>query len=155
MSEQERDPREDAIRLLARREYARAELNERLARHGHAPDVIAATLDALAAEGLQSDERFVEHFVRSRINRLQGPRKIHAELKGRGLDDALVRAGLDAADVDWFELACQALTRRFASAGDDPRERAKRVRFLASRGFDGEQARHAVSSAWSDCRDDG
>ncbi|WP_106477595.1 regulatory protein RecX [Phytohalomonas tamaricis] len=153
MSAEERNPRDDAIRLLARREYARAELNERLAKRGHEPDIIALTLDALVAEGLQSDERFVEHFVRSRVNRLQGPRKIHAELRGRGLDDALVREGLGAADADWFELAAQALSRRFDSPADHPRERAKQARFLASRGFDGEHARYAMSSAWSSPQD--
>ncbi|MFC0267410.1 regulatory protein RecX [Kushneria aurantia] len=139
-------PHERAIGLLARREYSRAELRERLLRHDHDADEVEATLDCLANDNLQSDARFAEHFVRSRIGRLQGPRKISAELAARGIDRELVREALDESDVDWFELAAQALARRFSTPGADMKARAKRQRFLASRGFDGEQSRHALES---------
>ncbi|RKR06762.1 regulatory protein [Kushneria sinocarnis] len=148
MSETERDPREDAIVLLARREYSAFELRERLARREHEPEVIEQVLSTLQAEGLQSDARFAEQFVRSRINRLQGPRRIESELRQRGLDTALIGETLAQSATDWFELACQALRRRFEGPGSDRREQARRLRFLASRGFDGEQGYHALDQAW-------
>ncbi|WP_111412934.1 regulatory protein RecX [Billgrantia lactosivorans] len=141
-------PRDDAIRLLARREYARAELGQRLAARAHSPEAIEACLDALAAEGLQSDTRFVESFLRSRVARGQGPLKVRAELERRGIARGLIAAALAGAEregeVDWFELAREVLERRFSGPGDTPRERARRERFLASRGFDFEQIRHAL-----------
>ncbi|MFY0989433.1 regulatory protein RecX [Halomonas sp. C05BenzN] len=145
-------PRDDAIRLLARREYSRAELLERLSARGHDAADILACLDALAEEGLQSDARFAESFLRSRIARGQGPRKIRAELERRGIDRDGIRAAFaesgEAGEADWFALACETLARRFSGPGDTPRERARRERFLAGRGFDFDQLRHALDHAW-------
>ncbi|MCL7930238.1 regulatory protein RecX [Halomonas llamarensis] len=146
----ERSPREIAITLLARREYSRAELATRLERKDVPPDEIDACLSALAEEGLQSDTRFAESFIRSRILRGQGVRRIESELRQRGVDSATYAAALAEVvaqeGVDWFDLAREALSRRFSSPGDTPKERAKRERFLVSRGFDFDQIRYALST---------
>ncbi|RTR03462.1 regulatory protein RecX [Halomonas nitroreducens] len=145
-------PRDDAIRLLARREYARGELHERLAARGHAAGEIEACLDALVEQGLQSDARFAESFLRARVVRGQGPLKIRAELGRRGVDDDTARAAFREAEgeVDWFRLAAEVLARRFPGPGEGPRERARRERFLAGRGFDFDQLRHALAHAWDE-----
>lgn len=150
-------PRDDAIRLLARREYSRAELVERLARRGHEPGDVADALASLAEEGLQSDARFAESFLRSRVMRGQGPLKIRSELERRGLDRERIRTVFadEEEEVDWFALAREALAKRFTGPGDSPRERARRERFLASRGFDSEQVRHALEHAWDEAQDQG
>lgn len=145
-------PRDDAIRLLARREYARAELESRLSTKGHAPQAIAECLDALAEEGLQSDRRFAEHFVRSRLMRGQGPVKIHADVSQRGVPREWADEALADADVDWYQLACEALAKRFSEPGERPRDRARRERFLAGRGFGFAHVRYALSHAWDDER---
>jgi len=153
-AEAQTTPRDDAIRLLARREHSRAELAERLAAKGHAPGPIDECLDALAEQGLQSDARFAESFLRSRVFRGQGPMKIRLEMERRGLGREEVRdafaASEQAGEADWFALACEALSRRFTGPGDTPRERARRERFLAGRGFDFDQVRHALAHAWDD-----
>ncbi|MCE8020827.1 regulatory protein RecX [Halomonas sp. MCCC 1A11036] len=141
-------PWDDAIRLLARREYSRAELAQRLSARIHSPEAIDDCLDALAEAGLQSDARFAESFLRSRVTRGQGQLKIRAELERRGVERTLIAAVLaeveQESEIDWFELAREVLERRFSSPGDSPRERARRERFLASRGFDFEQIRYAL-----------
>ncbi|QEA40783.1 regulatory protein RecX [Pistricoccus aurantiacus] len=141
---------DDAIRLLARREYSRAELAGRLAAKGHDSREVHECLDDLAARGLQSDARFAESFLRSRLSRGQGALKIRGELQQRGVDRELIGDTLANTEVDWFALACDTLARRFDSPGDTPRERARRERFLAGRGFDFEQVRHALSHAWEE-----
>lgn len=147
-------PRDDAIRLLSRREYSRQELVERLAVKGHEPVAIHDCLDDLAERGLQSDARFAESFVRSCIQRGQGPMKIRIELERRGIDREQVSAIFADCDPsgepDWCSLACEALARRYSSPGGTPRERARRERFLAGRGFDFEQVRYAMEHAWSE-----
>ncbi|SHE62224.1 regulatory protein [Modicisalibacter ilicicola DSM 19980] len=147
-------PRDEAIRLLARREYSRAELERRLAAKGHAAESVAEALDDLTEQGLQSDARFAEIFLRSRIARGQGPLKIRAELGERGIDRELIHWAFEeakgAAGTDWFSLACETLAKRFDGPGATPRERARRERFLAGRGFDFEQTLHALSHAWDD-----
>ncbi|QTF92298.1 regulatory protein RecX [Halomonas sp. BM-2019] len=154
VANREASPRDDAIRLLARREHSRAELAGRLAARGHEPAAVDPCLDALAEEGLQSDARFAESFLRSRILRGQGPLKIRAELERRGIDREPARAAFatlaEEEGVDWFALAGETLARRFAGPGDTPRERARRERFLAGRGFDFEQVRHALAHAWDE-----
>lgn len=148
VSEQKSSPRNDAIRLLARREYSRAELVQRLALRAHAPEAVTACLDELAESGLQSDQRFTESFLRSRVMRGQGPLKIRGELERRGIERALIAETLSDAEregeVDWFSLAADTLARRFTTTGDSPRERARRERFLASRGFSFDQVRYAL-----------
>lgn len=141
-----------AIRLLARREYSRAELVSRLSAKGYASEEICACLDALAEKGLQSDARFAEHFLRSRIARGQGPLKVRAELGQRGVERERIAVTFRelerSGEVDWFDLATSVVVRRFASPGDTLRERARRERFLAGRGFDADQVRHALDHAW-------
>lgn len=145
-------PRDDAIRFLARREYSRAELYQRLSAKEHDADAIEACLESLIELDLQSDARFAESFVRSRVSRGQGPRRIRADLGQRGVDREVVSEALDAAGagVDWFQLACEVLARRFSSPGDTPKDCARRERFLAGRGFDFDHLRHAMRNAWDD-----
>lgn len=142
-------PRDVAIQLLARREYSRVELARKLQQKSFDSDEIEACLDALAEQSLQSDARFAESFVRSRIARGQGVIRIKGELRQRGIDQETLTAALAAVEereaVDWFELAKETLARRYDSPGDTPKERAKRERFLATRGFDFEQIRYALS----------
>lgn len=145
----ESTPREVAIQLLARREYSRAELVRKLQQKSFEDDDITACLDVLAEQALQSDSRFAESFVRSRIARGQGVIRIKGELRQRGIDQETLAAALAAVeereDVDWFELARETLARRYTSLGESPKERAKRERFLASRGFNFEQIRYALT----------
>ena len=52
-----------AVGLLSRREHSRVELSRKLAVHAQSPDELNALLDALAKEGWQSDERYVQGLV--------------------------------------------------------------------------------------------
>ena len=133
----ERDAYDVAVGLLARREHSRAELCQKLAERGFDDQAQQAALDALSQAGLQSDARFVESFIRSRIARGQGPVRIRAELGRRGVDGEQAHQGLlDAeSELDWSALAEQALQKRWPQVPTEPREKAKAMRFLAQRGF--------------------
>ena len=125
------------MRQLARREHSRVELVRKLSVDFAAEAVlIERVLDQLVAEGLQSDTRFAEAFVASRIRRGQGPQRIRRELTERGIDVELIQHTLTTAEVDWCALALSVSTQKFGrkSAEDWP-ERARRARFLQYRGF--------------------
>jgi len=143
-------PRDIAIQFLARREYSRAELESRLHAKGVESEEIRTTLDDLARADLQSDARFAEVFVRSRVARGQGPVKIRVDLGQRGITEPLMALAFETESPDWPALACQALAKRFEGPGTTPRERAKRERFLAGRGFEFDHVRHAMNWAWRD-----
>jgi regulatory protein len=136
------EARRVAVELLARREHSARELRHKLGARGIEPEVAAAAVDALAREGLQSDQRFAESYARVRAERGCGPERIRGELRERGVEDELIREQLDALAVDWRERAEQVRAKRFGA--DKPRdwkERARQARFLQYRGFGAEQVR--------------
>jgi regulatory protein len=147
MSDEAIKARKKAMDLLARREHARGELERKLAAAGFDTDVVADALQQLSEEGLQSDRRFVESFVQSRINQGKGPLRIHADLGQRGIAAGLVDEVLGEAGEDWYELARQARVKKFGrSQPDGFREKARQMRFLQYRGFEPDQIRAAVAS---------
>ena len=94
------EARRKAMDLLARREHARAELEQKLAAEGFDAEVAEGAVQKLVDEGLQSDRRFVESFVQSRIHQGKGPVRIHADLGQRGIVAGLVDEVLEQADED-------------------------------------------------------
>ncbi|MCG5524747.1 recombination regulator RecX [Ectothiorhodospira haloalkaliphila] len=142
----EQDPQESALRLLARREHSRHELAGKLALRGFARDKVDEALDDLESEGWLSDARFASEFVRYRIRQGQGPLRILADLRQRGIDEAQAQQALEAAEVDWQVQAHDVYERRFA--GEPPRdyrERARQMRFLQNRGFSAEVIRRVMN----------
>lgn len=130
-----------AMRLLARREYARHELLQRLQQKGYQAEQIEPVLAALIERGYLSDARFAESLVRSRRGRGYGPVRIRAELQERRVSDD---AALVAAE-DWVAQAREVRRKRFGETlPTDPRERQKQIRFLQYRGFSAEQIRAAL-----------
>lgn len=152
--ERYRDPkkiRKKAMDFLARREYGRSELIDKLANAGYDTDLVEVEVDRLADEGLQSDERFAGSFVQSRINQGKGPVRVRQDLKERGMASALVDDALSAAGCDWFELARSVRERKFGAAlPTDFAEKARQMRFLQYRGFESEQVQAAVRSRGRD-----
>lgn len=131
--------------LLARREHSRRELERKLVQREFEPALVARVLDELIDEGLLDNQRFAEAFVRSRIVRGKGPLKILAELSERGVGQAQAEQALAASETDWAAVAEEALAKRFgAEPINDVKERARRTRFLAARGFSGAQASAAL-----------
>ncbi len=124
-----------ALRLLAAREHGRVELERKLKRRFPA-EVVEPLLERLSREGLQSDDRFVEGYLRSRMEKGFGPLRIRAELKARGVDEARVRLALEAVEEEWARRLRQVVERKFGTAPpQDRKELARRARFLAGRGF--------------------
>jgi regulatory protein len=91
-------------------------------------------------QGLLSNARYVESFIYSRFQRGQGPQRIRAELRERGIDDVLIDACLDDYAPRWRELLEQVRLKKFGtSLPDNFRERNRQTRFLLQRGFTAEQ----------------
>ncbi len=139
--------RRRAMDLLARREHSRRELRNKLLAKSDAAATVESVLDTLETEGLLSDQRFAEAFVRSRVGRGHGPVRIRQELRQRGVADGLAAEAMAAEGCDWFALAADVVRRKFGSEpAGDRRELARRLRFLQYRGFTAEQCREAVES---------
>lgn len=121
---------------MARREFSRKELAQRLRRAGHRRDETERLLAELTERNLLSDRRFAEALIVRRSDQGYGPLRIEAELAARGVDRSTVEEALAECGEHWSERLQQVYARRFGSiACHGGRERAHRYRFLAQRGF--------------------
>jgi regulatory protein len=135
-----------AMGMLAGREYLQSQLAEKLAKKFDNSSFIPEVLERLVEENLQSDHRFIEAFICSRISRGQGETRIRLELKQRGANLALVSQLLEEAEIDWYELAFQTAINKFGQSKPiDAKEKAKRMRFLQYRGFNFDQINYALT----------
>lgn len=132
------------MNLLARREHSFSELQRKLARRFDREELDIA-LQKLADENLQSDERFAQSFTRERMLRGVGPLRIESELRQRGVQSSFIDHAIAMVPgeegLSWREVAKEALERKFGQERPaDLAEKARRVRFLAYRGFGEETA---------------
>ncbi len=138
-----------ALRYLAQREHSRAELERKLARHvedqpeASAQAQIAAALDELSAKGLLSEARVAESVLVGQ-GRRYGVRRLKQTMQAKGLAPELVAHTLQQARATELERALAIWRRRFGSPPADAAERARQMRFLAGRGFEGDVIRRVV-----------
>lgn len=133
--------REAIFRLLARREYSRKELRDRLARRNHAPEAIEEALARMAEEGYQSDERYALSLVRFKSPG-RGGRRLRQDLALAGVRGDLAEQALAAAGSEVER--CVAMLRRHEGKAPDAALRQRVTRWLAGRGFGFD----AIGKAW-------
>ena len=144
-----------AVRMLARREYSRAELAQRLLRKGIARDDIERALDELAAAGYLSDERYANAVVAQRSGRY-GKRAIAHALREKGIAAPEALAAMaPLAATDELADATALWRQRFGSAPANQKETARQVRFLLSRGYGMSVALRVLRSAGASADEDG
>ena len=128
--------RDSALRLLGRREHSADELRRKLKKRGYPIATIAVVVASLDDAHSVSDVRFAESFVRVRSERGQGPLKIRAELRERGVADGIIDEVMMATAEFWLERAQRARVKRFGSVPPTDRDAWNRqARFLAQRGY--------------------
>ena len=123
-----------ALRLLARREHSPLELERKLRPHADSSEVLANLISELKAKNQLSEARFAEERVRW-LARKYGAAKIRHDLKSKGVDPSIVERVSSADDL---ERAADILKRKFRAPAATREERARRMRFLQSRGFSSE-----------------
>ena len=138
--------RKKAMDFLARREYGQVELIKKLADKGYLRRLVEQQIQTLTDEHLQSDDRFAEAFVQSRINQGKGPVRIRLDLGQRGVSDAVIEMAIEASAADWHGLALEVRLRKFGDAAPaDFKAKAKQMRFLQYRGFEQDHVQGACS----------
>ncbi len=144
-----------ALRYLAQREHSRLELERKLAPHvADLPDAparaqIAAALDELTARGLLSEQRVADSVLSSQGQRF-GSRRLKQTLQAKGLPADMVAQALQQARGTELERARAVWQRRFGAPAANAIERARQMRFLAGRGFDGDVIRRVVKATDDD-----
>lgn len=145
MSEQLSEIRKAAMDLLARREHSQRELRVKLARKFDDERQIAQALEALEEEGLQSDRRYAEAYLRGRAARGYGPVRIRREMADRGLSDRDIQTAFNLNEINWLDNLQQVVERKYGAApAVDFQEKSRRARFLQYRGFTPDHIREVL-----------
>ncbi len=132
--------REAAARLLNYRPRSRAELSGRLKRLGFSPDIVQHVTGDLTARGMLDDAHFARAWAEYRAVGRQGPRRVRAELRAKGVATPLIDEAVRAVFVEQEEqLAGEVVERHLPRLRELPVEtRIRRlVGLLRRRGFSG------------------
>ena len=131
-----------ALQYLTRREYSRAELRAKLLPHVQ-PDAefeqaqpvsLDALLDDFTARDWLSDARAATQLVHAKRSRF-GTQRIKHELRQKGIAEELISAALPELKDSELEAAREVWQKKFGTAPQNEKEKARQVRFLQSRGF--------------------
>jgi regulatory protein len=134
-----------SYRLLGRREYSLVELENRIRRKWPEAEGVGSLVTQLAEENLVCDKRYAEAYTRSRVQRHQGPLKIRAAMRGKGVPDSIIAAAMGSQSGEWLELARSWLQRQHPGQLSFE-DRQKYYRRLVNRGFTHDQAMDACKS---------
>ncbi len=128
----ETELRARALRLLARREHSRRELERKLAPRSESSAALQELLSRLETKKQLSEERFAEERARW-LSRKYGAAKIRQDLKAKGVPEELIARF--SSPQDEMQKAREILERKYRAPATTREEKAKRMRFLQSRGF--------------------
>jgi regulatory protein len=132
-----------ALRALAAREYSRAELERKLAAFEEAPGDLARALDDLAAKGFIDEQRVADSLVHRRGSKL-GAARVLQELKAKGVEPGAIAQATEQLRTTEYERAHEVWRKKFGEVATNPSDKARQMRFLATRGFTGDVIRRVM-----------
>ena len=143
----ESELRARALRLLARREHSRQELERKLSPHAGSSEALQTLVSGLKEKNQLSEARFAEERARW-LARKYGPARIRQDLKAKGVPEELVERYSSSSDE--MAKAKAILERKYRSPATTREEKARRMRFLQSRGFSSDIVHKLVSARSAD-----
>lgn len=131
-------------RLLSMREHSQFELLRKLAVKGHCQLSSENQLQLFIEKGIQSDQRYLESYVRSAYLKGKGPQVIRQVLKQHNIEGTHVSEHIKNEDYDWYSLAAKVRNKRFGEILPcEGVAKLKQMRFLQYRGFEKEHIKAA------------
>ena len=127
-------------RLLSMREHSQFELLQKLTAKGHSHLSCEKLLQLFIDKNIQSDQRYLESYIRSAYLKGKGPQVIRQTLKQHNIEGLCVSEQIKDEDYDWFSLAIKVRHKKFGEKPPvDFSDKQKQMRFLQYRGFEQEQ----------------
>ena len=97
-------------KYLSIREHSKLELQNKLSQKGHDLSDIRDCIDEFSSKNIQSDIRFTEEFIRSRLKKNKGPQLILSELITRGIADYIIQKKISEISYqEWCKAAILAV----------------------------------------------
>lgn len=123
------------------------ELERKLRVKGIPAGQVSGVIDGLIREGVQSDQRFAESYLHSRLQKGYGPVRLRLELRERGITDELIEEAFASLDVDWMDALRSTRLKKFGKKlPRDIRDKARESRFLQYRGYTMDQIRRLYNN---------
>jgi regulatory protein len=123
-----------AMRYLARREFSRAELHDKLLVYVQEGEDLNAVLDELVKRGWLSDARATTQLVHAKRNRF-GSQRIAYELRQKGIPENLIDEAMPELKENELDTVREVWQRKFGNIAQDAKEKSRQMRFLQYRGF--------------------
>ncbi|OBX08250.1 recombinase RecX [Gallibacterium salpingitidis] len=129
------------LKLLAIRDYSEYELRCKMQAKNFSAQEIEEVIAKCQARNWQSDLRFCEHFLLSRVQKGYGLQRIKQEMQQKGIQNEVLQHVLAQNEIDWFALAKQVLCKKYPDYAEEKELKTKQKmwRYLYSRGFTQEE----------------
>ena len=139
-------------KYLSIREHSKLELHNKLSQKGHDLNDIRDCIDEFSSKDVQSDIRFTEEFIRSKLKKNKGPRLISSELVSRGISDSIINKKIsEITHQEWCKVAFLALSKKLNGSSVSIEDKDKIYSFLISRGFDHKMIKYAINEQKDEC----
>ncbi len=134
--------------MCARGEQCASDLREKMWRWGVRGSDADRIIEKLEMDNFLNEERFARAYARDKVRFSGwGRRKVAAMLAAKRIGSAAIREALEAVDPEFYTEALEKAAAAKCRGLDleQAADRAKAMRFLLQRGFDGDQAASAIS----------
>ena len=139
-------------KYLSIREHSKLELQNKLSQKGHDLDNIRDCIDEFSSKDIQSDIRFTEEFIRSKLKKNKGPRLISSELVSRGITDSIINKKISEISYqEWCTVAFLALKKKLNGSSVSIEDKDKIYSFLISRGFEHKMIKYVIDEQKDEC----
>ena len=139
-------------KYLSIREHSKLELQNKLSQKGHDLSDIKECINEFSSKDVQSDIRFTEEFIRSKLKKNKGPRLISSELVSRGITDSIINKKISEISYqEWCTVAFLALKKKLNGSSVSIEDKDKIYSFLISRGFEHKMIKYAIDEQKDEC----
>lgn len=124
------------MNALSRREHSEKEIYLKFVNLVNSKDILLEEILKLKEEGLISNQRYAEAYIRSRFHSGFGPVRIKYELEKKGVIKTIIKTAFHETDLDWDDKLKSELKKKYESNDMKNLNINKISKFFLYRGFD-------------------
>lgn len=144
----DKDIRLKIMNALSRREHSEKEIYLKFVNLVNSKDILLEEILKLKEEGLISNQRYAEAYIRSRFHSGFGPVRIKYELEKKGVIKTIIKTAFQETDLDWDDKLKSELKKKYESNDMKNLNINKISKFFLYRGFDLEKISKLIKNNW-------
>ena len=136
------------MNALSRREHSEKEIYLKFVNLVNSKDILLEEISKLKEEGLISNQRYAEAYIRSRFHSGFGPIRIKYELEKKGVIEIIIKTAFQETDLDWDDKLRSEFKKKYESNDVKNLNANKISKFFLYRGFDLEKISKLIKNNW-------